>query len=155
MPMAKCVNRGYPVKTTKLLDMAWQSYFLLKLVPTKLPLYLYIFSLSSLILSLTVHDTEIKKNKQMHIMVCILALKEVYQTSNKLTASGAIDFGNTSLVQIQDSFILLFFVTGTGMQTLETQAVVAFCGRLFLEHYFVSKASVHATHLRLNKCNNK
>lgn len=138
MPMAKCVNRGYPVKTTKLLDMAWQSYFLLKLVPTKLPLYLYIFSLSSLILSLTVHDMEIKKNKQMHIMVCILALKEVYKTSDKLTASGAIDFGNTSLVQFQDS-LLLFFVTGTGMQTLETQAVVAFCGRLFLEHYFVSK----------------
>lgn len=154
MPMAKCVNRGYPVKTTKLLDMAWQSYFLLKLVPTKLPLYLYIFSLSSLILSLTVHDMEIKKNKQMHIMVCILALKEIYKTSDKLTASCAIHFGNTSLVQLQDS-LLLFFVTGTGMQTLETQAVVAFCGRLFLEHYFVSRASVHATHLCLNKCNNK
>ena len=71
-----------------------------------------------------------------------MASKDRYnKTDDKLTAFGAIDFGNSTFnhaIQIRDTLFINFFVTGTGMETLETQAFVAICDRLFLAFYFVN-----------------
>ena len=70
-----------------------------------------------------------------------MATKEWYKTDNKMMAFSSIDFVSMSFnhtVQIQDMVLIIFFVTVTGMQTLETQAFEAIGNRLFLTFYFVS-----------------